>query len=66
MRDFAPNKSALYVIKAINLSCSNKGTCFTCSYYSFCSALRQAYREAKKILPKEIIESTDMREADND
>ena len=57
MDDFAPSKSALYIIKAGNLSCPNKGCCLICSYQSFCEALKSAYIEAKKILPDEVIDN---------
>ena len=52
----APYKSALFIIKAVNLSCPSGTNCIFCEYHDFCSALANAYVEAVKILPKEVID----------
>lgn len=52
-----PIMSALLIYRSANLKCPNFIRCSFCEYSEFCNKLHDAYVEALKILPIEVIEN---------
>lgn len=54
-----PYRSALLIWQAANIECPNKMNCLLCENDAFCEAMINAYKEARKILSKEMLASLD-------
>ena len=54
-----PYRAALLIWQAAHLECPNKMNCLSCENDDFCEAMINAYKEARKILPIEMLASLD-------
>lgn len=67
MNDYEqPIMSALLVYRSAHLTCSCNLSCMFCECSDFCNKLHEAYIEALKILPEEVIAIERLRSNDND